>query len=111
MEISFLSRKHAKLANSERDLTRAFGKDMALKIMARLADLNAATCLDEVSRVPPARCHELSQDRAGHLAIDLKHPHRLIFHPTHKPLPTKPDGGLDWAKVTAITITDIDDYH
>ena len=111
MDITFLSKKLAKLASSERELTRTFGKEVALKIMARLADMNAASCLAEVSRVPPARCHELHQDRAGHLAVDLKHPHRLIFRPTAQPPPAKADGGLDWDKVTAITITDICDYH
>jgi plasmid maintenance system killer protein len=111
MKIAFQSSKLAKMANSARELTKAFGKEMAERIMARLTDLQAAASLQEVSRVPPVHCHELTADRAGYLAIDLKHPHRLIFRPDHHPRPTKPDGGLDWAKVTAVIITDITDYH
>jgi proteic killer suppression protein len=31
--------------------------------------------------------------------------------PSHKPVPEKPDGGLDWKQVTAIKIIGIEDTH
>ena len=37
--------------------------------------------------------------------------YRLLFEPAHDPLPRKPDGGLDWAGVTAIRILGVEDYH
>jgi len=59
----------------------------------------------------PGRCHELLHDRALQLSIDLDHPYRLIFEPADEPIPTKPDGGIDWNKVTALRILGIEDTH
>lgn len=36
---------------------------------------------------------------------------RLVFEPDQDPVPKKEDGGLDWARVTAITVVEIGDYH
>jgi hypothetical protein len=60
--------------------------------------------------LPQARCHELKGDRAGQLSVDLVHPYRLIFEPT-VPVPRKPDGGIDWKLVTAVTIIGVEDTH
>ena len=74
-------------------------------------ELRAASNLDEISRVPPPRCHELSGDRKGQLSVDLDHPFRLILIPADDPIPTKPDGGLDWASLTSVEILEIADTH
>ena len=111
MEISFASRNLLKACNSQKEMRREFGKAIADKLQQRLAELMAAGTLDDVRRLPSARCHQLSQDRKGQLAVDLVNPKRLIFVPDHNPVPTKPDGGLDWAKVTRITVKEIVDYH
>jgi proteic killer suppression protein len=71
----------------------------------------AASTLAVLGTLPQARCHELAGDRKGQLAVDLKHPYRLVFRPANNPVPLKPDGGLDWAKVTAVTILEVVDYH
>lgn len=47
----------------------------------------------------------------GQLAVDLKHPQRLIFQPDDDPVPRKADGGLDWSLVTRVMILEIVDYH
>jgi len=53
----------------------------------------------------------LTGDRKGTLAVDLDHPYRLIFEPANDPVPRKPDGGLDWTKITVIRILELRDYH
>jgi proteic killer suppression protein len=58
-----------------------------------------------------ARCHELTQNLKGLLAVNLVHPDRLAFRVANNPLPQKADGGLDWSKVTRIEIAGIGDYH
>ena len=61
---------------------------------------------------PPGRCHELTGGkRAGQLSVDLDHPYRLIFLPDHEQVPRLEDGGLDWARVTAIKILGVEDTH
>jgi len=62
-------------------------------------------------QLPGARCHELKGNMEGTLAVDLDQPYRLLFEPANDPIPRKEDGGLDWKKVTAITVTEIRDYH
>ena len=84
---------------------------MARKLQQRLMELKAASCLADISKVPPPRCHPLSYDRGGQLSVDLEHPYRLLFIPANDPIPVKQDGGLDWAKVTEIEIVEIVDTH
>jgi plasmid maintenance system killer protein len=111
MEIVFRSRKMQKLCNSETEMRRKLG-DRAMKaLQLRLAQIMAATTLEDLGKVPGARCHELIADRKGQLAIDLVHPRRLILEPDHNPLPKKLDGGLDWQKVTRVVVLEIVDYH
>jgi plasmid maintenance system killer protein len=111
MVVSFSSIRLQKLCNSEKEMRAKFGVRMADKLAQRLSELRAVDILDDLSRLPSARCHELSHDRAGQLAVDLIHPKRLIFEPDHNPIPTKPDGGLNWTKVTRVTVLEIVDYH
>lgn len=111
MEITFTSRKLQKVCNSEKEIRARFGKPLAERLQQRLAELKAAETLEDIRRLPSARCHELSQNRKGQLAVDVVHPKRLIFEPDHNPVPRKPDGGLDWPHVTRIRVIDIIDYH
>lgn len=73
--------------------------------------LRAAPTLQHVSHLPPVRRHELTGDRSGTFAVDLKHPYRLIFAPNHDPIPRQEDGGIDLEKITAIIILEVEDYH
>lgn len=111
MKINFTSRKLQKVCNSEKELRARFGKPLAERLQQRLAELKAAETLEDIRRLPSARCHELSQDRKGQLAVDVVHPKRLIFEPDHNPVPRKPDGGLDWSQITRIRVIEIIDYH
>ncbi len=111
MEIHFCSRKMQKMCNSEKQMRAKLGSRIADRLMQRLAELVAAESLDDIPRVPPVRCHELSHNRKGQLAVDLVHPKRLVFRPHHDPVPTRDDGGLDWKRVTKILILEIVDYH
>ena len=55
---------------------------------------------------------ELDADRAGQLAIEVSGAKRLILEPAVQPAaPTKPDGGLDWTRVTAVRLVALLDYH
>ncbi|NBC15765.1 MAG: killer suppression protein [Bacteroidetes bacterium] len=111
MDISFRTNKLQKQLTSDKKRRKTYGTECAKKLKRRLDDLHAATCLDDVRPPFPGRCHELKGDRQGVLAMDAKHPYRLLFEPAHDPIPTKNDGGLDWSEVTAITIIDVEDYH
>ena len=110
MEVLFPSEKLRRAFSSHGVLQRDWGQDGAKKIALRLQQLAAAPSLAEM-RSLPGRCHELTGDRAGELAVDVHKGYRLVFRPTSKPPPRKPDGGLDWTLVDSITVTEIVDYH
>lgn len=107
----FGSTKLQKTCNSRMEAVRVYGPECARALRVRLDDMGAAPTLAVLRTLPQTRCHELIGDRKGQLAVDLRQPYRLIFTPANRPVPTKPDGGLDWDKVTAITILEVVDYH
>ncbi len=116
MEISFISKKLEKEFNEGARLVKAHGPKRAEKIRRRMAALRAAVTLCDFwpPKSGPSRCHELAEgDRKGkfHLTVDLDHPYRLLFIPANDPIPTHADGGLDWSKVTAITILGVENTH
>ncbi len=110
LDLSFASKYLARRFATRKALAKTYGDEQAQRIIRRLDDLIAAPDLAAM-RATPGRCHELVGDRAGTLALDLKHPYRLIFAPAHAPIPRRPDGGLDWAAVTAVQILAVEDYH
>lgn len=110
MIIFFADKRLEKDSNDHRLLVKRHGEVQAKKIEQRLTDLSAVQNL-EVMRTLPGRCHELTGDLKGCLALDLVHPYRLLFQVADDPIPVKPDGGLDWSLVTEIKIIRIENYH
>lgn len=110
MEIVFGGTKIRKVCSSQSEMVRAFGAERAKRLQRRLDDLAAAPTLADM-RGLPGRCHELREDRAGQLSLDLDGPYRLIFRPSHEPVPVKTDGGLDWGGVTVVCILEVTDTH
>ena len=84
---------------------------MVRAILRRMALLKNAPNLSCVPTTPPERLHQLTGNREGEFAVDLSQPHRLVFSPNHEPVPTKEDGRLDRARITAIVILEVVDYH
>ncbi len=111
MELSFASRKLAKELADEKTIVRNYGTDNGRRICQRLAQLMAADNLQTLRLLPQTRAHELTGDRAGQISVDVKHPYRLLLVPAHDETPRKPDGGLDWARVTKLRILGIVDTH
>jgi proteic killer suppression protein len=114
LDISFKSKKLEKQFTEGKQLARIHGSLRAGKIRLRLKELRAAISLIDFwpPKSGPGRCHEINQgERKGQLSVDLDHPYRLVFVPNHDPVPVKPDGGLNWKQVTAITIIGVEDTH
>ncbi len=111
MNIVFARRKLEMTFNSQTALKRAFGDRMARTIAMRMAVLRHARTLGMVPVTKPDRRHQLEGSRSGQYAVNLVHPHRLVFEPNHDPVPRKEAGGIDTDQVTAITVIEVIDYH
>lgn len=110
MEITFKSRKLEKQLTNPKEMVKSFGK-LARKVNQRLKEFTDADNLAVMKTIQASRCHELSGNHTGELAVDVSGNYRLIFEPNHNPVPTNDDGGLSWEKVTKIKIITIEDYH
>lgn len=110
MDIVFKDKQFEKECNNQRLLERNHGQKRAKYIRRRLDALRAAEVLEDMRGVS-GRCHELLYDRWGQFSLDLEQPYRLIFELANQPIPTKPDGGIDWTKVTAVRILGVEDTH
>ena len=111
MQISFINKKLAKLLGSQKEVIRSFGFDNGRRILRRLDQIATAKTLTELSKLPQTRVHELKGERDEQISVDVKHPFRLLMIPDHEETPRKEDGGLDWGRITKVTIIEIVDTH
>jgi len=111
LHIVFRTKKLAIVFNSHKSLVQEYGAENGRLIMRRMSVLNAVPTLADVPATPPERRRELKGDRAGQFAVDVKHPYRLVFVPAGNPVPPLADGGYDLARITAIEILAVEDYH
>ena len=111
MLIYFKTRHLQKICSIENEAVKKLGLKMARKLQQRMMELSAAPFLDDISKLPPPRYHQLKGKRTGQFSVDLDHPYRLIFIPANIPEPETKDGGLDLTKIDSIEIIDIVDTH
>lgn len=111
MDITFKNKRLMDVFNSSKELSKEYGAQNAKYIRRRMAVLDSAPTLAEVSHRPPERRHELNGKRKGEFAVDVKQPYRLTFLPSHNPVPVKEDGGINLDLITAIEIQGVEDYH
>ena len=52
---------------------------MAVKIQQRIDEIKAADTVEQMIQFGIGRCHPLKGDRKNQYAVDLVHPHRLVF--------------------------------
>ena len=95
---------------SDKERRGTLGPNGARILERRLTQLQDAATLGQL-RNQPGHWHELTGERWSQLAASLDGGNRLVFEPDHDPVPRKSDGGLDWHQVTAVTITEIVNYH
>lgn len=111
MDIRYQNTKLLRDCNDIKQAVRRWGARGGELVLVRLQQLRACRVLLEMRDLPQVRCHELKGERKGQLSVDLDHPRRLIFKPSHQPVPRTAEGGLDWSKVTAVIILGVEDTH
>jgi proteic killer suppression protein len=87
-----------------------WGERRAKVLRRRLDQIAAVGTLADL-RLVHSGTHELKGDRAGQISLDLDGAQRLIVEPAEDPPPRKPDGGLDWQRITAVRVLAVEDTH
>ncbi|MFA6845037.1 MAG: hypothetical protein WCR02_04870 [Sphaerochaetaceae bacterium] len=70
MKIYFRTTKLQKQCSENRTMVKEFGQKMSGKLQQRLMKREAADSLEDMSHLPPARCHEL-ENRGGVFSVAL----------------------------------------
>ena len=111
MEIGYRTKKLENQFLKETKGRAAWGS-LFLKIVQRHNELKAASTLDDLYKLPAAKCEKLSGDRAGEYSVKLNKNFRLIFEPAGEEGELYTDGVIDPKKVTRVTILEAKvDYH
>ncbi len=113
MDITFSNKKLQKQLSEAKVMAKTHGPRRCALLKIIMTQFRAAPNLGIFAPPysPPHRCHELKGNKKGKLSVDLDHPYRLLFEPINDPLPMRPEGGLDWSKVTTIEINGVEDTH
>jgi proteic killer suppression protein len=111
MKVTFSSARLAKLLTNPGTRQQRLGAERAKKVLLRLTQMDAATDLGELTRLPQARCHQLRLDRDEQFSVDLDGPYRLIFEVADDPVPRRDDDGIDIDAVKEVRILEITDPH
>lgn len=110
MKVEFLDARLKRSCEDKATRQRLYQKAASDKLASRLDDLSAAATM-ETMRQLPGNWEELTGDRKGQFSCRLDKKLRLVIRPTKQPLPAKPDGGLDWAAIDAVTVLEVVNYH
>ncbi|MCW5322192.1 type II toxin-antitoxin system RelE/ParE family toxin [Verminephrobacter aporrectodeae] len=108
MEIRFKDKRLRQLCEKEAVARKKLGDSGARKLLARWADLTAASCMSDLKAGRP---HPLKGDRLGQFSLALDGGRRLVFAPANDPVARREDGSIDWSAVTVVCIEFIGDYH
>ena len=110
MQVVFIEPRLKSTCEDKAARQRAFQKAAADKLAQRLDDLRAAANMS-MMRMLPGSWEELTGDRKGQFSCRLDKKLRLVVKSTRQLPPLKPDGGLDWAAIDAITVIEVVNYH
>ena len=89
---------------------RSFGQEIGKKILLRIRQFEAASCLADL-RNAPGYHKELKGKRLTQLSCRLTANWRLIYRPAGDRQDYLVDNSLSWSKVNKIEIIEAEDYH
>lgn len=79
MHITYKSKKLEKICTNAQEATKAYGNRMAELIDQRIGEIYSSDTVEMMIQFHIGRCHQLKGDRKEQYAVDLVHPHRLVF--------------------------------
>lgn len=105
LELAFAEKQLRKLCENDAIARRKLGIKVAEKLKRRLADLRAATCVNDLVAGKP---RELEGDCQNQMAVDLCDGYNIVFCANHNAAPLLKSGAIDWARVSRVKILRIE---
>jgi hypothetical protein len=102
LEIAFATSQLRFLCENAAKAKRELGKSTADALQRRLADLRAASSIQDLVAGAPTR---LSDDME--LSVQLADSGMLRIRSAHKETPVNPQGNVDWLRVSRIKIMEV----
>ncbi|BFD24907.1 MAG: type II toxin-antitoxin system RelE/ParE family toxin [Candidatus Parcubacteria bacterium] len=109
MEVQY-TKKALKKMCPDWQCIRSFGDNIGRKILLRITQFKAASCLDDLRNAPGLH-EELKENRKTQLSCRLTANWRLIYRPFGNWEEYLENGSLSWKKVDKIEIIEAEDYH
>lgn len=104
MIVNYASNRLEKILTNERLIKREYNS-FYQNVCNRISEIRAATCLEDISNLPPPRRHKLYGNRDSCWGIDVSKNFRIIL---------KPVGEFDMYNLSTIVeveIITLEDYH
>ena len=79
MDITYKNNKIKKACTDAKFAEKTYGREMTEKIHQRIDEITAVDTVEMMVQFRIGCCHPLKQNRKGQYAVDLVHPHRLVF--------------------------------
>ena len=79
LQIEYKTTSIKKVCTDAQVAIRKHGVEMAELIHQRIGEIEAADSVEFMIKYKIGRCHALQGNRKGEYAVDLVHPHRLVF--------------------------------
>ena len=108
MELAFDNKSLRQVCENEKKAKRDLGVSVAEKLKRRLADLRAATTVEDLVAGRP---RELDGAHDRHFAVDLSEDHSIVFCANHTEIPLLESGDVDWSRVSRVKILRIEGDH
>ncbi|NMA84688.1 MAG: hypothetical protein GX962_12610 [Epulopiscium sp.] len=107
MKVEYRTNKLKKQCEDPKIAQKDYGARMGNKLTQRVRELISATNLLDIKLIPSARLHRLEGTRADEYAVDLVHPHRLVF----TPILQEGEDINELESINIVRIEEVTDYH
>jgi plasmid maintenance system killer protein len=108
LQLAFETKPLRTICESERHAKHEFGDAVAEILKHRLADMCAATSVNDLVAGQP---RALAGAAPQQMVVDLNDSYRIVFTANHTKNPVTETGNLDWKRVSRIKILRIERDH
>jgi len=108
LELSFDTKSLRQLCENRARAGKVLGRDIANKLVSRLADLRAVTCVNDLVVGHP---REIDDSGDKHYVVDLCNGVSITFCANHVTNSFRNCSKIDWSRVTRIKLLKIGSAH